>query len=407
VADYTQRRMSSLPVVRVALALLAAAALNAAAQDASLEELIARAKKRDADAEYILGMRAYEGRGVPRNPSQALRLVERAAKRGHLEAQNTLGFFLQHGVGTAPDPVRAREWYETAAARNQARAQVNLGWMHEQGLGTDRSPKLAMEWYRKAAAQGLAEGEFNAAALLEAGAPPDFAGAAAGFERAAKKNFAPANYRLGRLLEEKRIPGAEYGDALAHYQAAARAGLPDAQFAAARLLLAGGGSRQALEALDWLQQAARREYAQAQAFLADPASQYRIALQISSEPTGAAQALPWLRAAAEQNYRDAQVRLGIALEEGRGTARDAGAAASWYTEAAAAGDAEAKYRLAHFYDEGIGVPRDTVKARDLLGEAAALGHERARERFDRLLGAGLPPLDGSDPFKADPFKAIR
>ena len=70
-----------LPSLAVAV-LIAAAALPAAGQDAALEELIARARKRDADAEFALGMRAYEGRGVPRNPSQAFRLVERAAKRG-------------------------------------------------------------------------------------------------------------------------------------------------------------------------------------------------------------------------------------------------------------------------------------------------------------------------------------
>ena len=89
--------MATSRVIRATVALLAAATLNAAAlnataQDASLEELIARAKKRDAHAEYVLGMRAYEGRGVPRDPAQALRLVERAAKRGHLEAQNRLAW---------------------------------------------------------------------------------------------------------------------------------------------------------------------------------------------------------------------------------------------------------------------------------------------------------------------------
>ena len=91
--------------------------------------------------------------------------------------------------------------------------------------------------------------------------------------------------------------------------------------------------------------------------------------------------------------------LGIALEEGRGTARDPGEAASWYAKAATAGDAEATYRLALLFDEGIGVPRDTVKARDLLSQAAALGHDKARDRFNRLLGPGLPELDGGDFFK--------
>src|SRR5258706_945147 len=117
--------------------LLTAAMLPAAAQDGSLDDLVARARKRDAEAEYTLGMRTYEGRGVPRDAGQALRLMERAAKRGHLEAQNAFGFFLQHGIGTAADPVRAREWYAIAAARGHPRAHVNLGWLHEQGLGTE------------------------------------------------------------------------------------------------------------------------------------------------------------------------------------------------------------------------------------------------------------------------------
>ena len=115
--------------MRALFAAVFAAALlapPAAAQETSLDELIVRARKRDAGAEYALGMKAYEGRGVPRNFGQAFRLVERAAKRGHLEAQNTAGFFLQHGIGTAADLSRARDWYEIAAARGLASAQVNL-----------------------------------------------------------------------------------------------------------------------------------------------------------------------------------------------------------------------------------------------------------------------------------------
>src|SRR6187455_925268 len=109
-----------------AVLLVSACMLPALAQDASLEELIARARKRDAEAEYALGMRAYEGRGMPRNPRQAYQLVERAAGRGHLEAQNTLGYFLQHGVGLPAHLPGAREWYEKAASRGHVRAQVNL-----------------------------------------------------------------------------------------------------------------------------------------------------------------------------------------------------------------------------------------------------------------------------------------
>ena len=78
-----------------------------------MEDLIARARKRDADAEYTLAMMAYEGRGVPRDLGQALRLMERAARRGHLDAQNALRLFpAARRRRGSPNPVRARDWYE-------------------------------------------------------------------------------------------------------------------------------------------------------------------------------------------------------------------------------------------------------------------------------------------------------
>src|SRR4051812_48319260 len=43
-------------------------------------------KKKDADAEYALGLMAYEGRGLARNTKQAFGLVERASSKGNAEA---------------------------------------------------------------------------------------------------------------------------------------------------------------------------------------------------------------------------------------------------------------------------------------------------------------------------------
>lgn len=145
---------------------------------------------------------------------------------------------------------------------------------------------------------------------------------------------------------------------------------------------------------------ARGGVPEAQALLADADAQFRIAQTLGADPqAGAAEALKWLRHAADQGHIGAQLHLAIALEEGRGTARDAAEAAPWYAKAGAAGDAEALYRLALLHDEGAGVPRDTLKARDLLGRAADLGHARARERLARLLGPSFPQLDAGDPFK--------
>ena len=57
-------------------AVLAGGLAAAAAQgEPSLEELIGLARKRDADAEYALGMRVHEGRGVPPNGKMGTDLI--------------------------------------------------------------------------------------------------------------------------------------------------------------------------------------------------------------------------------------------------------------------------------------------------------------------------------------------
>ncbi len=180
---------------------------------------------------------------------------------------------------------------------------------------------------------------------------------------------------------------------------AAAAGQADAQFAAARLLLAAGGTANAREAIDLLRSAAAQSHAPAQDMLADAAIQYRIAQQLADDPSGASPALDWLRRAADQGQHEAQLRLAIALAEGRGTAPDPAQAATWYAKAGDAGNGEALYRLALLYDDGIGVPRDTVKARDLIGQSAGLGNERAKEHLSRMLGPALPPPSSGDIFK--------
>jgi TPR repeat protein len=164
------------------------------------------------------------------------------------------------------------------------------------------------------------------------------------------------------MIEDGRAPAREYGSALERYAAAARGGV-----------------------------------AEAQAMLDDGDTLYRLA--VLAEP---AAAIPWLRRAAAKNHVRSEVALAIALEEGRGTARDPAEAAQWYLKAAAAADPEAHYRLGNLYDRGVGLTIDTVKARDHYARAAALGHPAARERMARLLGENL-----TSPPAADSFKGLR
>jgi TPR repeat protein len=221
---------------------------------------------------------------------------------------------------------------------------------------------IALVWYRKAAAQGLAEGEFNIASLLERGVPgvpQDAESAAAGYASAAAKGMPVASYRLARMLDESRATPRKDGTVFERYLAAAEGGVREAQ-----------------------------------AELDKAASQFRFAVLL--EP---AAAIPWLRKAAAQNYLPAQLSLAIALEDGRGTARNPAEAFGWYLKAAAADDAEAHFRLGNLYDQGIGTPADAVKSRDHYARAVDLGHAGAKEQMARLVGRGFAPPDFGNPFK--------
>lgn len=460
-------RLAALLVVVATLPLLAVA------QSPSVDDLIARAKKRDAEAEYRLGLMTYEGRGVPRSPSQARRLMERAAIRGHLDAQNTLGFFLQHGVGGAVNLEKAREWYEAAADRGHPLAQANAGWMAQEGLGGRQDAVAALTWYRNAAAKGVIEADWNAANLLERGGfgqLPDPDAAAESYARTASR-YPLAAFRLAQMLEQKRIPPRQDGTALERYlQAAgagiaqaqlaagrlllaagkpadlpdavqwlakailagqpeawklltdgamqariagladrretlawlrpvaaqlAQSGIPEAQFAAGRLLLATNAPEAVKDAIPWLEAAAARGHGESRALLADGETQYRIAGLLP-----AAEALPWLRRAAGREQAKAMFALAEALESGRGTTRNPAEAAQWYQKLASAGSAEAHFRLGLMYDEGRGVPESPTRARDAFARAAELGHPEAKARMARMLDGGFAkPPDFGDPFK--------
>ena len=168
-----------------------------------------------------------------------------------------------------------------------------------------------------------------------------------------------ASYRLARMLDENRAAARSDGNAFERYLAAATAGV-----------------------------------AEAQAELDKAESQFRFAMLL--EP---AAAIPWLRKAAAQNLVRAQLSLAIALEEGRGTARNPAEALAWYLKAATANNPEAHFRLGNLYDQGTGTPADPVKARDHYARAVDLGHAGAEERMARLLGLGTTAPDFGNPFK--------
>src|SRR5262249_60324725 len=80
----------------------------------------------DPAAEYEIGIRYSEGRGVPQSFEEAATWLARAADHGLAPAQYRLGSLYEKGQGVKKDPPQARRLYPAAAPEGQAQAGDNL-----------------------------------------------------------------------------------------------------------------------------------------------------------------------------------------------------------------------------------------------------------------------------------------
>src|SRR5271166_140361 len=104
----------------------------------SLSDLLARAGKGEAAAEYSLGRMYVEGRDVARDFGQAARWYRKAGDQGYAEAENALGILYDNGQGVPQDHAEAARWYRKAADRGDPDAAFDLGVMYEEGQGVAR-----------------------------------------------------------------------------------------------------------------------------------------------------------------------------------------------------------------------------------------------------------------------------
>lgn len=178
------RRPSKLIGGPAALVLLLALAVTARAQ-ATLEDglaaydrrdyatafriLEAWAERRQALAQYKLGILYENGKGVKRDYGRALRWYRAAAEQGSAAAQHQLGFMSFFGWGVRQDYHEAARWYRRAAGQDVVTAQLQLGSMYSLGLGVRRDDGEAARWYRRAAELGDPKAQSALAFLYRAG----------------------------------------------------------------------------------------------------------------------------------------------------------------------------------------------------------------------------------------------
>jgi len=77
------------------------------------------AEQGNAEAQHMLGMMYYEGKGVTQDYKEAVKWYHLAAEQGDDAAQRELSFMYRYGNGVIKDRVLAHMWINIAASNNE------------------------------------------------------------------------------------------------------------------------------------------------------------------------------------------------------------------------------------------------------------------------------------------------
>jgi hypothetical protein len=128
---------------------------------ANLTKLVAAANQGDVDSQLDLAEMYYEGRGLKKDPGEALKWYRKAAEKRDALALFWIGRLYSRGEGVSKDARAAAHWYRQSADQNLAMAQYELGVAFYNGTGIDKNQARAAYWFRRAALQGDADAQFN------------------------------------------------------------------------------------------------------------------------------------------------------------------------------------------------------------------------------------------------------
>jgi uncharacterized protein len=143
-------------------------AYNARNYAVALKEITPLAKAGNVDAQHLLGLMYYMGRGVPRDYKQAFTWHEKAARQGKADAQYVIGAMYYTGNAVPQDHKLALYWFRKAAEQGHAEAQYALGLMYRYHVdGVPQDVVIAYMLWNLAAASGHANAASQRAAVAK------------------------------------------------------------------------------------------------------------------------------------------------------------------------------------------------------------------------------------------------
>ena len=135
----------------------------------ALREVRPLALAGNTDAQHLLGLMYYMGRGVPQDYKIALQWHLKAAQKGKADAQYVVGAMYYTGNAVIQDHKQAVTWFRKAAEQNHPDAQQVLGLMyryHTGGMPQDNV--IAYMLWNLAAANGSSAAAEQRAAVVKA-----------------------------------------------------------------------------------------------------------------------------------------------------------------------------------------------------------------------------------------------
>ena len=104
----------------------------------------------DANAQYVLGLQLWRGRGVARDDADAARWFARAVEQNHADAMTDLATLYRQGEGVEKDARRAFSLSMQAAELGNASAQYDVGQAYQGGSGVSKDMIHARYWLERA-----------------------------------------------------------------------------------------------------------------------------------------------------------------------------------------------------------------------------------------------------------------
>ena len=298
----------------------------------------------------MLGVLYAFGAGVPKDTSEALKWLLKAAEQGLAKAQVALGMLYDGAEGVPKNTKEAFKWYLLAAMQGHAFSQFNVGLSYQKGEGASKDEIEAAKWLRKAAEQGLVQ----------------------------------AQSALGFLYDRGEGVPKNTAEAFKWYLLAAQQGDADCQFSVGRMYQNGDGvAKDDGEAVKWYRRAAEQGDAFCQLAVG---TMYQNGEGVSKDDV---EALKRYRKAAEHGYPAAQLNLGWMYAIGAGVPKNSSEAVKFYRLAAVQGNAQAQFNLGVHYADGDGVVKDSIEGLAWLNIAAMNGPEswvRDRNMLERRIG---------------------